>query len=73
MKYECQRCYRKQFDEPESEAVLDRPLDQYFAPSLEESFQRLEPTPSVVDLSLVIDNSRILRTDVRARPGRVRL
>lgn len=33
MKYECQRCYRKRFDEPESEAVLGHPLDQYFAPS----------------------------------------
>ena len=57
MKCECHRCYRKQSDKPESEVVLDHPLTHTSHLYLENPVQRLELTTSVVDLSLVNDET----------------
>ena len=40
VKYGCQRCHWKQFDEPESVVVLDNPLLECFAPQARETCSR---------------------------------
>lgn len=40
VKYECQRCYWKEFDEPESVVVLDHPCLEWFAPQAREICSR---------------------------------